>query len=170
MVLAAKVAGPQDEGYAGARLLASILGKGPGSRLGRRLSGIPGLGFQASSQYIPLEGGPGVLLAWIGCSPKNKELAELILREEVTRLTVEPVSADELMTAREILRQDQILSLESHLKVSQRTARALQRGTPHHSSPPLVDALTLLEQARTSFHQAHVEGFFGSLASAQPKK
>lgn len=165
VVFAARVAGPGDELFDGARLLAEVLGSGAGSRLGRRLRKVRGLGFRAGSRYVPLEGGPGVLVAWIGCSRRNSELAELILREEVARLTQEPVATEELLAARERLRQDRLMDLQStRLLVATLAARG-QRELLRTQEPGLVDSLTLMELARTSFDDARIEAFPGRLAS-----
>lgn len=170
VVLATQAAGAGDEGLAGARLLAQVLGGGPGSRLGRRLREVAGLGFETGVRHLPLEGGPGALVAWIGCSPENRELAELVLREEATRLTVEPVSADELMAAREALRQDRISGLQNPTRAIASLARQVHRNTLPDETPGLVDALTLLDQARESFAEARVAAFSaGLLAAAHPE-
>lgn len=168
VVLATRSAGAQDDGLPGAQLLAQVLGGGPGSRLGRRLREVAGLGFEAGVQHLPLEGDQGALVAWIGCSPENRELAELILREEATRLTVEPVSADELMAAREALRQERISGLQNPTRGIAELARDVHRGTLPSTSPALVDALTLLDQARESFSEARVAAFSAGLLAAVP--
>jgi zinc protease len=168
VVLATRAAGARDEGLAGAQLLAQVLGGGPGSRLGRRLREVAGLGFETGVRHLPLEGGPGVLVAWIGCSPENRELAELVLREEATRLTVEPVSADELMAAREALRQARVAGLQNPTGATSTLARQVHRGTLPAESPGLVDALTLLDQARESFADARVAAFSAGLLAAVP--
>lgn len=159
----------QERNLQGAATLARVLGNGPGSRLGRRLRNSHPLGFEVGARFLPFEGGPGVLVAWIGCSPDQAELAELVLREEVGRLTLEPIGTEELLATRESRRQDWLIDLQSTRRLTARLAREAQREVRGASSRALLDPVFLQELARATFDDARIETFPGRLlASRRP--
>jgi hypothetical protein len=115
---------------------------------------------------LPLEQGPAILVAWIGCSPKQVELAKLVLQEEVSRLTREPVSTSELLTARETWRQSWLQDLQSTQKLTARQAQEVQRELQEHKGSEIINPLFLQEIARSSFDGALIESFPGPLLAA----
>lgn len=164
VVVVAPVAGPGDESSEAADILVRVLAAGPGSRLGRRLRSLKGLGFETGGAYLPLEGGPGLLAAWIGCAPENADLAEMVLREETSRLTLEPVSTDEVMAAREGAASDARHLAQSSSRSAELLARRAHRETPR-GRPLAVDVVVVQELARTAFPAARFESFGPALAA-----
>lgn len=163
VVLAARAPSGRDPGRDGAEVLASLLGRGPGSRLGQRLRTVRDLGFEAGARYQPLEGGPGLILAWIGTAPENLELAELVLREEVARLASAPIETEALVAARAAARLARRALQGSSAELAfELVSEVHLAGRPEDPSP--LDAVTLQELARTCFAGARVESFGPQLA------
>ena len=101
--------------YAAMEIIDAILGSGMSSRLFKRLRVEGGLAYQVGSQY-----GANVLrgsfITYIGTNPKNLELAQRRLLEEVFRFKTEPVSEKELADAKEKLIGQFIVSQETNLQ------------------------------------------------------
>lgn len=134
-VLVSTPIGSREEDRALASTLAELLARGAGSRLGRRTA-------QASSRITDfgarvIHPGPHrepVFAAWIGAGEPWQPHAELLLREELTRLTQEPPRGEELIRLLEI-RRDQA---QSHNESSaRRTLRLLDSILPE--APPRLD-------------------------------
>lgn len=93
-------------------LLNTILGGSMSSRLFQTVREERGLAYSIYS-YLHCHSDAGALVVYAGCAPDDaQEVVALILRE-MRRLRREPVSGDELGAAREQLRGNLLLSLES---------------------------------------------------------
>jgi len=78
---------------------AYILTEGDSSRLARRLKYEQPLALSVSSASLTPHYVPGLFAVFASCPPENREEVQKIIREEVYRLTREPVGAAELAKA-----------------------------------------------------------------------
>src|ERR1700761_3095803 len=101
-----------DEDRYAAYLLNSILGGGMSSRLFQSIREERGLAYSIYSELNPFRD-TGSLAVYAGCSPdKVSEVLELTLAE-LTRIKQTPVSAEELDRARNQIKGNMVLGLES---------------------------------------------------------
>jgi predicted Zn-dependent peptidase len=101
-----------DDDRYGAYLLNSILGGGMSSRLFQSIREERGLAYSIYSELNPFRD-TGSLAVYAGCSPdKTKEVLTLTLAE-FTRLKLEPVTVEELDRARNQIKGNMVLGLES---------------------------------------------------------
>ncbi|QXE91143.1 M16 family metallopeptidase [Geomonas subterranea] len=111
-------------------IMNAILGGSMSSRLFQEVREKSGLAYSVYS-YIASHADAGSLVVYAGASPENsKELLEIMLRE-IGRFKHEPVSADQLEAAREQLKGNLLLSLESSDNRMSRLAKnEIYFGTP----------------------------------------
>ena len=118
-------------------IMNAILGGSMSSRLFQEVREKSGLAYSVYS-YIASHADAGSLVVYAGASPENsKELLEIMLRE-IGRFKTEPVPADQLEGAREQLKGNLLLSLESSDNRMSRLAKnEIYFGTPL----PLTDIM-----------------------------
>ncbi|MBU5614830.1 M16 family metallopeptidase [Geomonas azotofigens] len=111
-------------------IMNAILGGSMSSRLFQEVREKSGLAYSVYS-YIASHADAGSLVVYAGASPENaKELLEIMLRE-IGRFKNEPVPADQLEGAREQLKGNLLLSLESSDNRMSRLAKnEIYFGTP----------------------------------------
>ncbi|MBJ6800700.1 M16 family metallopeptidase [Geomonas propionica] len=111
-------------------IMNAILGGSMSSRLFQEVREKSGLAYSVYS-YIASHADAGSLVVYAGASPENaKELLEIMLRE-IGRFKNEPVPADQLEAAREQLKGNLLLSLESSDNRMSRLAKnEIYFGTP----------------------------------------
>jgi len=93
-------------------VLNTVLGGGMSSRLFKRIREDLGLAyavFSASSSYLD----SGLFMVYIGTEPRNARQAVEIAQEEIERLTREPVPAETLRIAKEKLKGNLLLAMET---------------------------------------------------------
>ena len=100
--------------YATLQVINSILGGGMSSRLFRNVRDKEGLAYQIGSSYAP-QRLKGQFMVYIGTNPKTLKYSEKRLLEEVYKLKTEPVSAEELKSAKEKLIGGYYIALETNL-------------------------------------------------------
>lgn len=118
-------------------IMNAILGGSMSSRLFQEVREKSGLAYSVYS-YIASHADAGSLVVYAGASPENStELLEIMLRE-IGRFKTEPVPADQLEGAREQLKGNLLLSLESSDNRMSRLAKnEIYFGTPL----PLTDIM-----------------------------
>ncbi|GFO65204.1 insulinase family protein [Geomonas paludis] len=111
-------------------IMNAILGGSMSSRLFQEVREKSGLAYSVYS-YIASHADAGSLVVYAGASPENaKELLEIMLRE-IGRFKKEPVPAEQLEAAREQLKGNLLLSLESSDNRMSRLAKnEIYFGTP----------------------------------------
>ena len=100
--------------YATFQVIDSILGGGMSSRLFRNVRDKEGLAYQIGSSYAP-QRLKGQFMVYIGTNPKTLKYSEKRLLEEVYKLKTEPVSEEELKSAKEKLMGSYYIGLETNL-------------------------------------------------------
>ncbi len=100
--------------YATFQVIDSILGGGMSSRLFRNVRDKEGLAYQIGSGYAP-QRLKGQFMVYIGTNPKTLKYSEKRLLEEVYKLKTEPVSEEELKSAKEKLMGSYYIGLETNL-------------------------------------------------------
>ena len=96
----------QDPDHVALTVMDHVLGTGPGftDRISRRLRDEEGLAYTVHANIHASAGNlPGTFLAYIGTSPEHTSRAVRGFLEEMRRVRDEPVSADELETAKSYL-------------------------------------------------------------------
>jgi predicted Zn-dependent peptidase len=91
-----------DRDYAPVKVLATILGGGMAGRLFAELRDRQALAYSASAYFDP-QREPGAFILHLGTAPDNVARAERALMQEVDRIRVERVGADELGRAKAYL-------------------------------------------------------------------
>lgn len=111
-------------------IMNAILGGSMSSRLFQEVREKSGLAYSVYS-YIASHADAGSLVVYAGASPENQaELLEIMLRE-IGRFKIEPVPAEQLDGAREQLKGNLLLSLESSDNRMSRLAKnEIYFGTP----------------------------------------
>src|SRR5437899_7826190 len=103
------------------QVLDTILGGGAGftARIPMRLRDELGLAYTTFAS-IPMTAGldPGRFIAFIGTSPENMRLATEGLVNEIRRITVEPVTAQELQDAQDYLTGSFVFAFESSPQIA----------------------------------------------------
>ncbi len=88
--------------YAAVKVLSSALGGGMAGRLFREIRDRRGLAYSTGAFY-PTRVGQGMLVAYLGTAPANAARAEEAIREEIGRLSREPLAREELVRAKTYL-------------------------------------------------------------------
>jgi zinc protease len=102
-------------------VLDTILGSSPGftSRIPRILRDEMGLAYTTYSNITASAGvDPGRLVAYIGTSPDNLQLALDGLRKEIARIVNEPVSRDEVEMAADYLTGSFVFHFQKNLQIA----------------------------------------------------
>jgi zinc protease len=121
------------EDFAALVIMDHVLGTGPGftNRLGRRLRDELGLAYSVSADIHSSAGKlPGMFTAYIGTSPQHLETAVGGFLQEMRRIQDEPVSADELETARSYLLGSFVLGFERASRRANYLIAAEAQGLP----------------------------------------
>jgi zinc protease len=133
-----------------------ILGNSPGmtSRIPRILRDEQGLAYTTYASVTSTAGvDPGRFTAYIGTSPENREKALAGLRAEIERITLEPVSAEELAMAKAYLTGSFVFSFETNSQVAmfmiEAEAHKLGFDFPDRY-PELINAVTVEDVLRVS--------------------
>jgi predicted Zn-dependent peptidase len=108
--------------YPAARVLDAVLGGSMSSRLFIELREKRSLAYQVSSYYDDQPGG-GHMAAYIVTDPGRVEEAARGLEREFQHFVDEPVTAEELETARRYLRGSYLISAETNMAQAGRLAR-----------------------------------------------
>lgn len=111
-----------DLDYPAARMLDAVLGGSMSSRLFIELREKRSLAYQVASFYDDQRGG-GHLAGYIVTDPARVDEAARGLEREFRRFVDEPVTADELETARRYLRGTYLISAETNMAQAGRLAR-----------------------------------------------
>jgi predicted Zn-dependent peptidase len=93
-------------------LLNAILGGSMSSRLFQKVREEQGLAYSIYS-YLNCHSDAGALILYAGTSPEEASLVAAIMLKELKRFKEEPVTDDELQSAREQLKGQLLLSMES---------------------------------------------------------
>lgn len=133
-----------------------ILGNSPGmtSRIPRILRDEQGLAYTTYASITSTAGtDTGRFTAYIGTSPENREQALAGLRAEIERITVEPVSEEELAMAKAYLTGSFVFSFETNGQVAMFMIEAevhkLGFDFPERY-PDLINAVTVEDVLRVS--------------------
>jgi predicted Zn-dependent peptidase len=110
--LGAKGVQQNDPGRYDAFIMNAILGGSMSSRLFQEVREKSGLAYSVYS-YLASHADAGSLVVYAGASPENSEELLKIMLKELGRFKDEPVPANELEAAREQLKGNLLLSLES---------------------------------------------------------
>lgn len=148
--------------YAAMNVLETALGGGFQSRLFNRIRTERGLayaaGAQAGSDYLR----PGVFLAY-SLTRNDSAMAALdLLREEVVRVTQEPLSAQELESAKQSVQNSFVFNFEEPAQVLFRTAYYELTGYPadflttYQQQLETVTAASVLEAAKRRIRPAEL--------------
>lgn len=100
----------------------TILGSSPGftSRIPRILRDEQGLAYTTFSNVTASAGvDPGRFVAYIGTSPENLGLALAGLRREITRIVREPVSVEEVQSARDYLTGNFVFDFQTNSQITE---------------------------------------------------
>ncbi len=103
-------------------VLDSILGGSVSSRLFQKLREDRGLVYVTGSNHASYRD-TGIFSVYAGTSPRNFDEVIRIIKEEINRFTQEPVSEQELTRAKDQLRGNLLLSLESTCNRMSRIAK-----------------------------------------------
>lgn len=130
-----------------------VLGTGPGftSRCSRKLRDEQGLCYAVSAGITASAGEePGMFTAYIGTSPEHRQRAIDGFLEEIRRIRVEPVSAQELQDVKDYLTGSFVFGLERNSNLAAYAIRARRFGLGYdflQRYPDIVRAITV-EQVR----------------------
>lgn len=130
-----------------------VLGTGPGftSRCSRRLRDEQGLCYAVSAGITGSAGEePGTFTAYIGTSPEHRQKAIDGFLDEIRRIRVEPVSAQELQDVKDYLTGSFVFGLERNSNLAAYAIRARRFGLGFdflHRYPGIVRSITA-EQVR----------------------
>lgn len=108
----------QDADYAPLKLLNTYLGNGLSSRLFVELREKRGLAYDVSAFY-PTRQSASIFVVYMGTAPENTETAIVGLRTEVERLYSDPLSTDELQTAKNKLLGQYALGKQTNAQLAQ---------------------------------------------------
>jgi zinc protease len=134
----------------------TILGSSPGftSRIPRILRDEQGLAYTTFSNITASAGlDAGRFIAYIGTSPENLEQALQGLRQEIRRMATEPVTADELESAKAYLTGNFVFDFQTNAQVAEFLVEAeiYQLGFDYLTSyPEKIRAVTIEEVARVA--------------------
>lgn len=108
----------QDTDYSTLKLLNTYLGNGLSSRLFVELREKRGLAYDVSAFY-PTRQSTSTFIVYMGTAPDNTETAMVGLRTEVERLCSDPLSIDELQTAKNKLLGQYALGKQTNAQLAQ---------------------------------------------------
>lgn len=136
-------------------VLNAILGGGMSSRLFKRIREELGLAYAVgSSPSLYLDS--GLLLIYIGTEPANASKTVEIAREEMRKIVQEPVSSETLRLAKEKLKGNLILGLES----SHSRMMRLGVGEIYNLHMPLDEVIAKIEAVTADEVQAVAQALF----------
>ena len=139
-------------------VLDSILGGSVSSRLFQQLREERGLVYVAGSNHSGYKD-TGLFSIYAGTSPENYEEVITLVKQELQKLQAEPIGETELARAKEQLKGNLLLSLESTSNLMSRIAKIIlfndQLMTPEESVKKIeaVTAEQVLQAAREIFHE-----------------
>lgn len=107
-----------DNDYAALKLLNTYLGNGLSSRLFVELREKRGLAYDVSAFY-PTRQSVSTFVVYMGTAPENTETAMLGLRTEVERLYLNPLTTEELQTAKNKLLGQYALGKQTNAQLAQ---------------------------------------------------
>lgn len=142
--------------YYSLMVLDTILGSSPGftSRIPRVLRDEQGLAYSTFSNITGSAGiDPGRFIAFIGTSPANLDRAIEGLRHEIARIVAEPVSADELETAKSYLTGSFVFRFQTNAQIAGYLidAEVFELGFDFlERFPRLIEAVTVDEVLRVA--------------------
>ena len=110
----------KDEDYPALRVMSTILGGGFQSRLFRQVRGNLGLAYQAGASWGAQYGHPGIFTMSIGTKSESTVQAIEAALEEVERMRSEPVSEEELRTAKDSVLNSFVFNFETPRKTLDR--------------------------------------------------
>ncbi len=98
-----------------------VLAGGKGSRLHRRLVREERIAQDVAMFALGFSSGPSVFMGWATVRPESSpDAVEAVMHEEIARLGVEPITADELVRAHALIETDELGALQ---RVSERADR-----------------------------------------------
>ncbi len=139
----------------------TILGSSPGftSRIPRILRDEQGLAYSTFSNITASAGiDPGRFVAYIGTSPENLKKATEGLRREITRIFEEPVTGEELESAKAYLTGSFVFDFQTNAQIAEFLIEAeiYKLGYDYlEKYPELIRATTVEEIARVT--RAHLD-------------
>jgi len=110
----------KDEDYPALRVMSAILGGGFQSRLFKEVRGNLGLAYQAGASWGAEYGHPGVFTISIGTKSESTVQAITAALKEVERMRSEPVSDEELRTAKDSVVNSFVFNFETPRKTLDR--------------------------------------------------
>jgi zinc protease len=134
----------------------TILGSSPGftSRIPRILRDEQGLAYSTFSNITASAGiDPGRFVAYIGTSPENLKKATAGLRREITRIWKEPVTREELESAKAYLTGSFVFDFQTNAQIAEFLIDAEVYGLGYdylEKYPELIRATTVEEIARVT--------------------
>lgn len=135
--------------YYGLLVLDTILGSSPGftSRIPRVLRDEQGLAYTTFSNITSSAGiDPGRFIAYIGTSPENLDRAAAGLRHEIRRIVEEPVTVDELESAKAYLTGNFVFDFQTNAQIASFLIEAEIYGLGFdylQNYPKLIRAITI---------------------------
>ena len=110
----------KDEDYPALRVMSTILGGGFQSRLFQEVRSNLGLAYQAGASWGAEYGHPGIFTISIGTKSESTVKAIDVALKEVERMRAEPVSDDELRTAKDSVLNSFVFNFETPRKTLDR--------------------------------------------------
>lgn len=137
--------GENDRYRAATELLSTVLGGGRSSRLEQRIVEREGLTSELQSADFRISN-LGLFATGGAVEPSKSDRFRSILRDELDRLTREPVRPDELARAKTLLRADLVRQFESNAGIAEFRGDRLLYGQDVSRDPYLDEALRLTPQ------------------------
>ncbi len=137
-------------------VLDTILGSSPGftSRIPRILRDEQGLAYSTYSNITASAGvDPGRFVAYIGTAPENLEKAVSGLRHEIHRIVAEPVTIEELETAKAYLTGNFVFDFQTNSQIAEFLVDAETYGLGFdylEKYPELIRAVTIADITRVA--------------------
>lgn len=141
----------------------TILGSSPGftSRIPRILRDEQGLAYTTFSNITSSAGlDPGRFIAYIGTAPENLTRAIAGLRREIARIAAEPVTGEELETAKSYLTGSFVLRFQKNSQIAEflLEAEVYELGFDYlERYPDLIRAVTVEDVSRVARTYIHPE-------------
>lgn len=162
----------QEPDYAALKLLYTYLCSGLSSRLFVELREKQGLAYEVSGFY-PTRLGPSQFVVYLGTATDNTAIALSKLQAEIDRLSQQPLSSEELETAKSKLLGQYILGKQSNAQLAHLMGwyEALGLGIHYDQTFPnqiaSLDAERVYQAACQHLQQSHIS-LVGSEAAVQP--
>jgi predicted Zn-dependent peptidase len=109
-----------DPSYAGITVANRILGGSFSSRLHREVRSNRGYAYAVSSSAGTGFRFPGIFVAFCGTKSASTEAATAVIIDEITRMTTEPVSAEELTQAKDAILNAEVFNFDTKREVMDR--------------------------------------------------